>query len=97
MEIRKQAESGHETIDQVAGKLHGVVDKAAEGLASTEDRIRKEAADAAEKIREGKQYARSHGEELLGSVITYVRDNPLAALGIAFVVGSFISALNRRR
>lgn len=97
MEIRKQAESGHETIDQVAGKLHGVADKAAEGLSKTEDRIRKEAADAAEKVREGKNYARTQGEELLGTVITYVRDNPLAALGIAFVAGSFVSALNRRR
>jgi len=97
MVTKKQAEDGHETIEHVAGKLHEVVDKAAEGLGKTEDRILKEAADTVEKVREGKEYARSQGEELLGTVTTYVRDNPLTALGIAFVAGSIFSSLNRRR
>jgi ElaB/YqjD/DUF883 family membrane-anchored ribosome-binding protein len=97
MPTRKPFENEHETVDQVAGKLHEVVDKAAENLGPAEERLRLEAREAAARMREGKEFARTQGEELVGKVTTYVRDNPLMALGIAFVAGSIFSALSRRR
>lgn len=91
-------ESGaHETIDQVAGKLHSAVDKAAAGLGSTEERLRHDAAEATARLREGREYAKGRSEDMLESVTSYARENPLMALGIAFVAGSIFSALRRRR
>jgi len=97
MATKKPVEQAHGTVDQVAEKLHAVVDKAADGLGTAEERLRSEARSAAEKVREGKELARSQGEELVGKVTDYVRENPLTALGIAFVAGALFSALNRRR
>lgn len=97
MPTKKPVEQAHGTVDQVAGKLHEVVDKAAEGFGTAEERLRAEARQAAEMVREGKDLARSQGEELVGKVTDYVRENPLTALGIAFVAGSIFSALSRRR
>ncbi|MDX5445110.1 MAG: hypothetical protein LPJ87_03530 [Zoogloeaceae bacterium] len=97
MPIKKPVEQAHGTVDQVAEKLHDVVDKTAESLGSAEERLRVEARHAAEKVREGKELARSQGEEAIGKLTSYVRENPLTALGIAFIAGSIFSALNRRR
>lgn len=92
--IKKQA---HETTDQVAEKIHDVVDKAAAGIADTEERLREGAANAAEKVREGAHYAQVRSADLAQAVSGYVRDNPLVALGVAFLAGSIISSLTRRR
>lgn len=97
MPIKKPAEQAHGTVDQVADKLHDVVDKAAEGLGTAEERVRGEARHAAEKVREGQEFARTQGEEMVGKVTDYVRENPLTSLGIAFIAGSIFSALSRRR
>jgi len=97
MPSNKPVEKAHGTVDQVADKLHDVVDKAAESLGTAEERLRGEAREAAGKVREGKEFACTRGEELVGKVTDYVRENPLTALGIAFVAGSIFSALNRRR
>lgn len=95
--VTKKQEQEHEITDQVTGKLHEVVDKAADSLGGAEERIRREAHEAGEKFREGKQQAQVRVEDVVGTVSTYVRENPLTALGIAFVAGSLISSLTRRR
>lgn len=97
MSIKKPAEQAHGTVDQVADKLHDVVDKVAEGLGTAEERVRREARQAAEKAREGQEFARTQGAEMVGKVTDYVRENPLTSLGIAFIAGSIFSALSRRR
>lgn len=97
MATKKQADSAHETVDHVADSLHDVVDKAADGLNSAEENIRREASEAFDKVREGQENMREYSADLYESVTTYVRQNPLTALGIAFVAGSILSSLNRRR
>lgn len=96
METRNQETPGHETVDQVAEKVHKAVDKAAASLAVAEERTRKGAAEAVETVREGKEYAQTRTEDLLATVTRYVRENPLTALGIAFVAGSIFSSRGRR-
>lgn len=97
MATKKQADNAHDTVDNVAEKLHDVVDRAAEGLGSAEEHLRREASEAYDKVRDGKEQACEYGADLYGSVTTYVRQNPLTALGIAFVAGTVLSAMNRRR
>ncbi|MBZ2187603.1 hypothetical protein K8B33_00700 [Alcanivorax sp. JB21] len=87
----------HQTTDRVAESLHGAVDTAAARAATTEERLRQEAAHASERLRHGSEYARSRTEELAGNVTGYVRENPLMALGLAFAAGTLFSALTRRR
>lgn len=95
----KQQQQGHEheITDQVSGKLHDAVDKAAGSLGPAEEKIRREAQAAGERLREGREQAHARADDMVGTVCTYVRDNPLAALGIAFVAGSLVSSLTRRR
>lgn len=87
---------GDSTTDQVANKIHQAVDRAAAGISNTEEKLRKEANCAAEKVREGAHIAQEKSADLMKSVTCFVKDNPIAAIGIAFVAGSIISSLNRR-
>ncbi|MBA3979246.1 MAG: hypothetical protein C0462_01460 [Alcanivorax sp.] len=88
--------STHQTTDKVAQSLHGAVDTAASRAAPAEEKLRQEANEAAARLREGREYARSRSEEMLGNVTGYVRENPLTALGLAFAAGTLFSALTRR-
>lgn len=83
---RKTPSSGHETTDQLADKAHEAVDSAARAAAQAEERV-----------RESTQNARERSGDLLDSVSDYVKDNPLAALGLAFAAGTVFSAMTRRR
>ena len=86
----------HDTTNQVADKIHDVVDKAAAGIATAEEKVRCQASQAADRVRDGAQYAQDKSADVIHSVASYVRENPLTAIGIAFVAGSIISSLTRR-
>ncbi|WP_111656861.1 DUF883 family protein [Isoalcanivorax indicus] len=86
----------HQTTDKVAQSLHGAVDTAASRAAPAEEKLRQEAADAAARLRETGDYARSRSEQILNNVTGYVRENPMTALGLAFAAGTLFSALTRR-
>ncbi len=94
MTIKDQA---HDTTSHLAEKLHSAIDKTAEGVAHTEERIRKSAAQAAEKMQQGSHCAQKKTQETICAIAGYVRENPLLSLGIAFAAGSLISSLTRRR
>lgn len=91
----KKQDSEHETVEQVAEKVHEAVDKAAAGLEAVEEHTRRKAAETVETVREGKEYAQLRTEDLLATVATYVRQNPWTAIGIAFVAGSIFSSRGR--
>lgn len=75
----------HATTDRLSERAHETVDRIAKTAGKGEERIRHEAADAKER-----------SDETLQAISTFVRDNPLTSLGIAFAAGSLLSALKRR-
>jgi ElaB/YqjD/DUF883 family membrane-anchored ribosome-binding protein len=80
------------TTGRVADSLHDAVDAAAAKAGSAEEQLRQQA----EKAREAADYARARAGEVVDSVARYTRDNPLAALGIAFAAGVVLASLTRR-
>lgn len=83
--VDRAAQSAHEAIDRVAAKAGPAV-----------ERMRSAAASAAERLQ-GK--AGSLGEapdQWLDSCRTYVRENPLTAVGIAVAAGVLLSRLSSR-
>lgn len=76
----------NKTVDQFSEKTHEAVENAGRLAGEAEQRFR----DVAGKAQEGSQ-------DLLAAVSGYVKENPFTALGIAFVAGSLVSALSRRR
>jgi ElaB/YqjD/DUF883 family membrane-anchored ribosome-binding protein len=97
MNIENQSLQSESTTEHVANKIHQAVDRAASGLSHTEEKLRHEASCAAEKVREGAHIAQEKSADILKSVSCFVKENPIAAIGIAFVAGSIISSLSRRR
>lgn len=90
-------ESGHDTTDKVAGKAHEAVDKAADGVGKAEEYARKHGAQAEEQVREAAAKGRKQADEALNYVTSYVRDNPVMSVGIAFVAGALYSSFKRNR
>ncbi len=89
--------SGHETTNQVAGKVHEAVDRVAETAGKAEEYTRQHASQADERVREAAAHGRERADDLLERMNGYVRDNPLMSIGIAFVAGALYSSLTRRR
>ncbi len=89
--------SRHGTTDQVAGKAHEAVDRAAETARKAEEYAREHASHADERVREAAAVGRQRADDVLDRVNSYVRDNPLISIGIAFAVGALCSSLRRRR
>jgi ElaB/YqjD/DUF883 family membrane-anchored ribosome-binding protein len=89
--------STHETTDQVAGKAHEAVDKAAETAGRAEEYAREHAAHADERVREAAAQGRKRADDMLDRANSYVRENPLMSIGIAFIAGALYSSLTRRR
>jgi ElaB/YqjD/DUF883 family membrane-anchored ribosome-binding protein len=97
--IKEQIETKHTapTTERVAAQGHELVDRVAERAGPAEERIRETLSQADERVREGAHNARQSSEDVLRVVGDYVRDNPLTALGLAFVAGTAFSSLTRRR
>lgn len=84
------------TTARVADNLHHAVDSAADSAGHAEQRLREQAEKTAGKAREMADRARVQAGQAVGTVSRYTRDNPLAALGIAFAAGAVVASLTRR-
>ncbi len=71
-----------QTTEKLADKAHEAVDSAAEKVTHAEEKLRDAAA---------------QGQDVLTAVSSYVKENPLTALGLAFAAGTIFSSLTRRR
>lgn len=71
-----------DTAEKLADKAHEAVDSAAEKVGDAEEKLREMAAQS---------------QDVLAAVSSYVKENPLTALGIAFAAGTIFSSLTRRR
>ena len=76
----------HATTDRLAGKAHDTVEQLAKGAGKAEEQIR----DAGVK-------AKAQSNEVLHSMSLFVRENPLAAVGLAFAAGTLLAWLRKRR
>ncbi|MCC1497235.1 hypothetical protein [Alcanivorax sp. 1008] len=84
--------SGAPRTARVAENLHDAVDAAAEKVGGAEESLREQA----EKARQTAEYAKARGAEVIDSMARYTRDNPLAAVGVAFAAGFLLASLTRR-
>ncbi|PKM22814.1 MAG: hypothetical protein CVV10_02395 [Gammaproteobacteria bacterium HGW-Gammaproteobacteria-14] len=91
------SKSSSPVTTQVAEKLHKTVDAAASSAGAAEDQLRDQAAQAAVKAREATEYARQRSADMVETVTSYTRENPLMALGLAFAAGVVLASITGRR
>ncbi len=90
-------QSEHQTTDRAAARAHEAIDRVAERAGRAEETVRERVSDADERFREKVQHGRERTDDLVSAVGTYVRENPLTSIGLAFAAGALLSSLSRRR
>ena len=95
--MNKESHSDHSTTDRLSERAHESVDQFAKTAAKGEERFRHHAADAEAGIRHAGEQAKDRTDDILKSVGVFVRDKPLASLGLAFAAGTLLSAVLRHR
>jgi ElaB/YqjD/DUF883 family membrane-anchored ribosome-binding protein len=86
----------HRAADE-AQRARESIDRASASSRGLEEELRRGAADAAERLRESEEQLEASLEEGIERLKEYVRRNPIASAGVAFVAGLVISSLIRRR
>ncbi|HEX4329381.1 MAG TPA: hypothetical protein VH105_21520 [Burkholderiales bacterium] len=84
--VDKLASSAHPAVDRLAAGAHGAVDRLAEVTDATTARLSKQA-----------EQLKATQQRLSENCGTYVRANPLTALGIAVAAGFVLSRLINSR
>ena len=84
-----------ETAAQVSDKAHAGIDRLTESAHSTVDRVTSAAMSAAERFSDGK-FAHT-AQEWKTTTSAYVREHPMAAIGIAVAAGYLLSRLTSFR
>lgn len=79
-----QAEPKSETINRIAGSVHEAVDRVAQG-----------AHGALQTLRGSSEGWKETGDRSVDRVQTYIRENPITALGVAAAAGFLLSRLLR--
>ncbi len=93
-----QASTGaHEAIDKVSEAARPMVDRLASGAHQAVDRIAAAAGQAAETLGVKGEQLKNAQVHALEQARSYVRENPVAALGIAIAAGFVLSRLLRAR
>jgi len=95
--LQSGAENAHPMADQVAARAHDVVDRAAETAREVEARARDVAATSKEKLEVKQAQAKQQVDATVNRIATFIREEPVAAAGLAFAAGIFAAALLRRR
>jgi ElaB/YqjD/DUF883 family membrane-anchored ribosome-binding protein len=97
MATNGQKDSGPTTTtDRVAATAHETVDSIAERAQRAEREVRGAAARTAEQARDFQEQAAERAEQTIRRAGSYVENNPLAFVGIAFAAGVLLSTLLRR-
>jgi len=95
--VDKASSGAHDAIDKISDAAGPMVDRIASGAHQAVDKIAGAAGQAAETLSvKGGQLKNAQAQALAQARI-YVRDNPLAALGIAVAAGYLLSRLLRFR
>lgn len=91
-----QEKTKHRVTENVARAAHDAVDRAAGPAGRAEERVRRMASEGEERLRERSGEARETTEQAVEQLRRYVRENPVASAGIAFVAGVCVSRLLSR-
>jgi ElaB/YqjD/DUF883 family membrane-anchored ribosome-binding protein len=89
--------SVHGTIDKMSASARPAVDRLSSGAHQAVDKIAMAASDAAESIGDKADQLKDVQARMTEECRGYVRDNPLAAVGIALATGFVLSRLLRSR
>lgn len=95
--MSKSSNSDHATTDRLSQSAHESVESIARNAGKAEERIRHEADDMKVRAKDAGKQIKERTDESLQSVTALVRDNPVAALGVAFAAGILVTVLRRRR
>jgi ElaB/YqjD/DUF883 family membrane-anchored ribosome-binding protein len=80
-------------VDRAASTAHDAVERVADRVGPTVGRIRSVASDTADAVNARAGEVGSISDEMVESARSYVRERPLAALGVAVLAGIVISRL----
>ena len=84
------------TARQVANSAHDMIDAAATKAEKAEMEMRQRAEAVGNKAEATQELAAHKFEKVLSSTETYVKEQPIAAAGLAFAAGVVATALLRR-
>jgi len=89
--------AAHATVDKIAGAARPAVDKLADSAHQAVDKMTSLASTAADTFQQKRVQLNTAGAELADNARTYVRANPIAAVGIAAAVGFILSRVMKSR
>lgn len=93
----RRVDAAHNTVDRIANAARPAVDRFAETAHQTVDRVSTFASSAAQTFQQKRSEYGTRSTEMIGDARTYVRENPMAAVGIAAAVGYVMSRLIKSR
>jgi len=97
--VDRTANQAHRAVDEVASqaasKAGPAMDRAAQTVHDTVDKVVQAAGPAADWINANAEQLMQRQDELLESCRSYVRDRPLATIGIAVAAGYLIGRMGR--
>ncbi|PPC75731.1 hypothetical protein C4K68_19055 [Pokkaliibacter plantistimulans] len=85
------------TTAAAAAKAHETIDRIAVHAEKAEENIRAKAGEVDDSVKAQYAQARVKGQQACDAVSTYVKENPMTSLGIAFGAGVLLTALLRRK
>jgi len=89
-EMKHQAVDGAE---RVADKAHDAIDRLSQKVQPTMDALSEKASQAVDAVSHRADQLRGSGEAALETTRNYVRENPIAAIGIAAVAGLLLGRM----
>lgn len=90
------ADKAHAGTEKVAGMAHDLVDNIADKAENLEENIKKGAKAMESKAKESLETVREKSVTFSQSVSEFVKQHPLASIGIAIGLGLVASALSKR-
>lgn len=97
--VERKANQAHQVVDDVAKKAADkatpTIDRVAQAAHQTVDKIAGAAAPAAEWVTQNAEQLKQQQDALVESCRGYVRERPLAVLGVALVAGYLFGRLTR--
>lgn len=96
-EMSRKAE---QTADRMADKAHGITDKAHEGVERLAEKVQpamdalsEKASHAVDRVSQRADQLKGSSEAALETTRSYVRENPIMAIGIAAVAGLLLGRM----
>ncbi len=92
----RAADSAHKAVDAAAGAAAPLIDSLSSRAHSTVDLAADTAGAMADKLTAASESLQTAGNRVFNSSVSYVKENPLTAIGIAVAIGYVLSRLNHR-